>query len=434
MLARLRSVTQRILDAFWLLPTALVIGLAGIGGLLVDLQSSGTVPGWLPTDWAYGGGETGARTLLGAIASSTIAVAGTLFSITIAALTLASNQMGPRLLRNFMRDRGNQTTLGILLGTFAYALVVLRSVRGGDQETFVPALGVTVGLALAAACVGALIYFVQHMAGRINVDTVIGLVYGDLAHAIERLTTGAEADAADPTMPDMIASSPQAHARALGGGYVEQFDAAGLAAWAAESGVRVWLHFRVGQFVPPGAVIAVADPPVRGLDEAVRRATAIGGVSASGVDLTYPVRQLVEVALRALSPGINDPQTAINVIDRLGAALALLAGRRLPPGVIAHDGEPRLAIPALTYDELLTIMFDMIRNSAGGAPSVLIHLLRVLATVAEIETDQIRLEDLRRMADAVKEQGEHVFTQALDRSRLHATYRAFLAVYRPEFE
>ena len=147
MRARLLRFFQDVTDAFWVLPALIVLVLAGLAVVAVDIQLLGHLPDWIPSGWVYGGGDTGARTLLGAIASSTIGVAGTLFSITIAALTLASSQMGPRLLRNFMRDRGNQLTLGVFLGTFGYSLIVLRSVRGGEDGAFVPALGVTLGLA-----------------------------------------------------------------------------------------------------------------------------------------------------------------------------------------------------------------------------------------------------------------------------------------------
>src|SRR4051794_5605583 len=133
MRARFWKLVQDLLDAFWILPAAcMVVGVAaGVG--MVEVDRRGLVTSWMISDWLYGGGSDGARSLLGAVASSTIGVAGTLFSITVAALTLASNQMGPRLLRNFMRDRGNQATLGIFLGTFDYALVVLRTVRGSDE-------------------------------------------------------------------------------------------------------------------------------------------------------------------------------------------------------------------------------------------------------------------------------------------------------------
>lgn len=166
MRARLLRFLQDVSDAFWVLPALIVLTLACLAAAVVDVRLLGHLPSWIPSTWVYGGGETGARTLLGAVASSTIGVAGTLFSITIAALTLASNQMGPRLLRNFMRDRGNQLTLGVFLGTFGYALIVLRAVRGGETETFVPALGVTLGLGLAGVCMALLIYFIHHVANR----------------------------------------------------------------------------------------------------------------------------------------------------------------------------------------------------------------------------------------------------------------------------
>ena len=188
MTARIRKLLTDLAESFWLLPAVLV--LVGVGGAfgLIEIDRSGLIPRWLLEDWLYNGGGTGARTLLGAVVSSTIGVAGTVFSITIAALSLAAGQMGPRLLRNFTRDRGNQITLGIFLGTFSFALIVLRSVRTQSEGEFIPHLSLTVSIALAFICVATLVYFVGHMARRINVDTVIELV-GEVESAIARLTT-----------------------------------------------------------------------------------------------------------------------------------------------------------------------------------------------------------------------------------------------------
>ncbi len=147
-------------ETFWLVPAILVAaGILGAFGV-VRLDQSGLVSRSLRENWLYDGGATGARTMLGAVAGSMIAVAGTVFSITIAALSLAAGQMGPRLLRNFIRDRGNQVTLGALLGTFCYALVVLRSVRTEAEGGFIPHLSLSIGIALAFACVAMLVYFV----------------------------------------------------------------------------------------------------------------------------------------------------------------------------------------------------------------------------------------------------------------------------------
>ena len=190
LIARIRKFISDLRETFWLIPGLMVFAGMAMAVMLVKLDRYGIPSDWLSDgSWLYTGGATGARTLLGAVASSTIGVAGTVFSITIAALSLAAGQMGPRLLRNFVRDRGNQVTLGAFLGTFCYALIVLRSVRTGSEGGFVPHLSLSVGIGLAFISVAMLVFFVGHMAGRINVDTVIELVSEDAKLAIQRLTT-----------------------------------------------------------------------------------------------------------------------------------------------------------------------------------------------------------------------------------------------------
>ncbi|MEO8321474.1 MAG: DUF2254 domain-containing protein, partial [Bradyrhizobium sp.] len=269
--------------------------LAGVAGALglVELDRSGVLPRWLLENWLYDGGATGARTLLGAVASSTIGVAGTVFSITIAALSLAAGQMGPRLLRNFVRDRGNQLTLGAFLGTFCYALIVLRSVRTESEGGFIPHLSLSIGIALAFMCVATLVYFVGHMAGRINVDTVIELVSEDVQSAIQRLTTD-ERQPAPPPLSFWHGATPIEDDRR---GYLQQLDEHGLAAWAAEHDTAIRLLVRPGDHVFPGAPIALMMPPVEGADRAIRNATALGPERVSTADLRFAVRQLVEVAV-----------------------------------------------------------------------------------------------------------------------------------------
>ena len=260
------------------------------------------------------------------MAASTIGVAGTVFSITIAALSLAAGQMGPPLLRNFTRDRGNQITLGAFLGTFSYALMVLRAVRTRSEGEFVPHLSLSVGILLAFVCVAGLLYFIGHMAGRINVETVIELVSEDLRSAIRRLTT----DTQQPVAPPAEFWRDAAQVIDPRRGYLQQFDDGGLADWAAENGTAVRLLVRPGDYIFPGAPIAVLIPSAQGADAAIRNATALGPQRVGSADLEFAVRQLVEVAVRALSPGINDPHTAMSAADRLGAALCDIAPLHLP--------------------------------------------------------------------------------------------------------
>ena len=377
---------------FWVVPSLMVVlGVLGAQAL-VAIDRQGVLPdSWLSA-WLYNGSGTGARTLLGAVASSTIGVAGTVFSITIAALSLAAGQMGPRLLRNFTQDRGNQVTLGAFLGTFSYALLVLRSVRTQEEGVFVPHLSLTVAIALALVCVGTLVYFVGHMASRINVDTVIDLVSEDLRAGIRRLT--ADVPQAAAPGPDFWAGGESV--RDPRRGYLQHFDAQGLADWAAANGTAIRLLVRPGDYVFPGAPIAVVKPARDGALDAIRSATSLGGERSSEADIEFAIRQLVEVADRALSPGTNDPYTAISVLDRLGASLCDIADCDLPAGVFLRDGKVALEAPAVDYYGLVDAMFHLIRQDGAGSAAVLIRMVDVLAAAATCERRPERLDTLRR--------------------------------------
>ncbi len=391
----------------------------------MHLDRSSAEPQWLiDSPWLYSGGGTGARTLLGAVASSTIGVAGTVFSITIAALSLAAGQMGPRLLRNFTPDRGNQTTLGVFRGTFSYALMVLRSVGTQSEGAFVPHLSLSVGILLAFVCVGTLVYFVGHMTGRINVDTVIELVGDEVRQAIARLT--AETPGEQP--PPVAAWHDAVPVRDARRGYLQQIDPEGLADWAHRHGAAIRLLVRPGAFVFPGAPIALIRPDVGGADAAIRAATALAPSRASSQDLEFAVRQLVEVAVRALSPGINDPNTAIGVLDNLGAALCDLVPRHLPTGVTQRKGCAVLLVRAIDNEGVVDAMFHMIRQNASGSAAVLIRLVEVLTAVASAERSPARLRALHRQADLVLAEAGHGLSSASDLDDLRRRHAAFVAM------
>nr|WP_040581405.1 DUF2254 domain-containing protein [Methyloferula stellata] len=422
MRARLRKLLSTLGDTFWIVPGLIIFAgiLLAVG--LVSLDRSGIVPqALLESEWLYNGGGTGARTLLGAVASSTIGVAGTVFSITIAALSLAAGQMGPRLLRNFTKDRGNQITLGIFLGTFSYALMVLRSVRTQSEGGFVPHLSLSVGILLAFVCVATLVFFVNHMAGRINVDTVIELVSQDVSAALDRLGTD-EPGPAPPHPETWRNAEPVVDQRR---GYLQQLDEEGLATWAAEHKANIRLLARPGDYVFPGAPIALVTPMVEGVATAIQKATALGPQRISSADLEFAVRQLVEVAVRALSPGINDPHTAMSVLERLGAALCKLAPRHLASGVSIKDGRPVLVVPRVDYDGLTDTMFHMIRQNAAGSSAVLIRMLEVLTAVVSCEREPKRIASLQRHVDLVLGDGERSIKTPADLDDLRKRHRRF---------
>jgi uncharacterized membrane protein len=371
----------------------------GVLGAIVMLKvdRSNLLPRWLLEDWLYNGGGTGARTLLGAVASSTIGVAGTVFSITIAALSLAAGQMGPRLLRNFTRDRGNQITLGIFLGTFAYALMVLRAVRTQSEGEFVPHISLSIAIALALVCVATLVYFVGHMSSRINVDTVIELVSDDVRSAIDRLAT----DQQQPDVPGFDYWRQGSTVTDPRHGYLQHINATGLADWAAQNKTSLRLLVRPGDYVFPGAPIALINPFVDGVEDAIHAATALGTRQVGAADIEFAIRQLVEVAVRALSPSINDPYTAISVLERLGASLCSLVDLHLPTNVFSRDERVVLVLESVDYDGLVDASFHMIRQNATSNPAVMIRILEVLTAVASCEPDLERIKRLRRHANLV---------------------------------
>ncbi|MEO7073588.1 MAG: DUF2254 family protein, partial [Rhodanobacter sp.] len=271
---------------------------------------------------------------------------------------------------------------------------------------------------------GTLVYFVGHMAGRINVSTVIDLVSADVRHSIERLTT----DTAQPKAPDDAFWREAVPVLDSRHGYLQHLDAEGLATWACEHNTAIRLLVRPGDFVFPGAPIALVVPAVADVDAAVRDATALGASRISTEDFEYAIRQLVEIAVRALSPGINDPHTAMSVLDRLGLALSEVAPVHMPTGVWLREAKPALVIPGFNYAGLVDAMFHMIRQNASSSTAVLAHLLEVLTSVVSIEHDAGRTEVLQRHADLVIGDAQRHIDNPSDLDDLHRRHRDFQAM------
>ncbi|MGE0370680.1 MAG: DUF2254 domain-containing protein [Gammaproteobacteria bacterium] len=399
---RLRQWWADLRASFWLRPAVMVLIAVCLSEALVRAEGWFELPDWL-SGWVYAGGAAGARDVLGAMAGAMIAVAGTTFSITVAALTLASTQMGPRLLRNFTRDPGNQYALGALVATFAYAVTALRSVHQADEAVFVPQIAVSVGLLLTFSCIGVLIWFIHHVATSINVDRVVALVHGDLIRVLRALpeTSAQSGDEDDPDTQSDGRRGPGAGLQAMQAGYLRVLDDGALADWAEENDALIELSVRPGQFIFPCSIIGTVWPEDlrEQAQEVLVRAMALGDARDVEQDLEFAVRQLVEVGLRALSPGVNDPFTAIAVLDRLGAALCELAGRRLPGGRIRRHDRIRLDHPVTDYNGLLDAMFHMMRQSGTTVPAVMIRMLEVLSEVAAVEPDPLRRQALLQHAE-----------------------------------
>lgn len=388
-------------------------------------------------DWLYAGGPDGARALLATIAGSMITVAGVTFSITIVALTLASSQFGPRLLRNFMRDIGNQVVLGTFIATFLYCLLVLRSVRGADGEAFVPQVSVAIGLLLAVFSLGVLIYFIHHVSSSIEADNVVAAVCAECYAAIDSLFPEEMGDApADSTLgdaPDIEHMEQDGHAiRASASGYLQAIDGGGLMMLTSQNDLTARLFRRPVDFIVAGTTLMFLCPASRVTEEIERGANhlfVLGSKRTPIQDVEFAINQLVEIATRALSPGVNDPFTAISCVDRLAVTLVTLARRKFPSRYRYDDeGNLRVIADVTDFEGALDASFNQIRQCARTNVPLLIRMLEAIASVSEQAKRPADRRALLRHAEMLYACRDSI-PEERDRDDLERRYEAVRASY-----
>jgi uncharacterized membrane protein len=407
----------------------MIVAAGLLAGVALAIDSS-PMASRLPA-WVSAGGADGARALLSTVAGSMVTVAGLGFSITIVALVLASTQFGPRLLSLFMRDTISQVILGTFAGTFTYCVLILRSIRGPEEGAtpFVPQLAVTLAVGLTLLSVAALVYFFHHVAVSIQAPKVAAAVARDLDHAIEHLyPADLGRDGPDPESTDVPSRETDGIVLAGTSGYVQVVDDAAMLDLARRDDLCIRLLTRPGLFVVRGNPILVVRPASRLDDDLARRLRStliIGDARTAEDDIEYSVRQLVEVALRALSPAINDPFTAMAAIDWLGAGLARLAGETFPSRYRYDElGHLRIVADVSTFGGIAHTIFSRIRHYGGTSPVVLNRLLEAVAAFAphiRVEADR---ELVRAETEAVLRMGRALSTSDADLEELEKRYRA----------
>lgn len=444
-LRRLRGWARDLRTSFWFVPLLIVLAAVGLAVGLIAVESL------LPPDaldrWPllFGAAADGSRALLAAVAGSMITVAGTVFSITIVALTLASSQYTPRVLQGFMRDRVNQTVLGVFVGIFAYCLVVLRTVRGGDDDPFVPSLAVLFALVLAIVGLVFLIIFIHHTATSIQASHIIAAVRRETLHAIDRLFPDADRpDDADDGVPSASSNGAAAahpeldpdgrtwHAfLAPHSGYIQEVDIPGLIKVAKERHAVIRMERSVGEFVikgtPVASVLSLAP-----LDEDFSRILiamySVGDRRTQEQDVGFGIRQIVDVALRALSPGINDTTTATMCLDRLTEILVCLAERNIRCRHRDDEGQIRLLTDAPSFGIFVDESLNQIRRNAEGNLVVLEHMLRDLDAVTGRTASEPRRSVLLRHARAVQEVARRSIPAPEECQTLDASCRRLIAL------
>ncbi|WP_323844945.1 DUF2254 domain-containing protein [Microbulbifer magnicolonia] len=399
----------RLRSSFWGVPLLMIlsaIALANILRLVDAWLDPASLTGF---DWLRLRDPDSARALLSVIAGSTITVAGTVFSITVVALTLASNQFGPRLVRNFIRDRGTQISLGIFLATFVYSLVTMRSISTLGDVTSKYDLAVQAALLLALISICYLIYFIHNVAQSIQVDNITHEINLEFHRAIDREYPHSLEDARGEKfdIERLELGSGWINIPAERGGYVQLVDRPKLVALAQEFDCCLLITCHAGAYIHHwGSIgrIFQAGENADALITRVQSALEIGSLPTAEQDIVFSIRQLAQIAERALSPGINDPFTAYSCIDRLIEGLGTVLQRPEPPNCFKDEnGRLRLVSCELEFTHLLDASLDEIYEHSRGNGVVMRHLLNALSDLADVcarNNDRKALYDyLQRIAN-----------------------------------
>jgi uncharacterized membrane protein len=416
--------------SYWFIPSVMCIAALFLSQALLPIDRWIESKAAYVPHWMYRGSPEGARAVLTIIASSMLGVAGVVFSISTVALTLASSQFGPRLMRNFIRDRSNQTVLGTFLASFVYCLLVLSAVSTGEHNDFTPRASIAVAVVMALSSLAGFIYFIHHFVTSIQAPEVVNGVSRELAQAIDAfLPRDRDVETRQPDEELLTAFRDHpAEITSERPGYVVALDLKLLRSVAKTHDVTLRVICRPGNFLITGECFVQVLPPYRlndALKAKARQAISIGRLRSTLQDLEFSLDQLVEVAVRALSPGINDPFTAIHCIDLLSEALGQITHRSFPaPYHFDEDGKLRLVTESLTLDDLLDAAFNQIRQYGGDSPAVMIRILESLDPVITQATRAADLQALANHARIVHETGRANFAAESDRADLETRYRA----------
>ena len=378
MRGRLRAIGENVRTGFWAIPAACVVVavLLALALVQVDRATDGNLR------VAFGAGPDGAREVLSAIATSMITFTGLVFTITIVVLQLTSTQFSPRVLRTFLRDRQTQLSLGVFVATFVYAVTVLRTVSSVDESTFVPALATTIGVGLLFVSVAMFVGYIHHIATAIQVSSIMTAIGAETRRTLEaRYPAGGAARSTPLLAPD---DAPSALLPARRPGVVIRLDVEALVRHAAKADVVLRTSLALGDFVPEGAPVLEVLGDAGGLDQpAVSKAVTLGQDRSMQQDVAFGFRQLVDIAERALSPGINDPTTAVQALDQLHDLLRRLATRPLRDGLHCDaNGRLRLVTPAETFASYAALALGEIEQYGKGAVQVQERIAALKADVA----------------------------------------------------
>ncbi|KPF62940.1 DUF2254 domain-containing protein [Porphyrobacter sp. AAP60] len=407
---------QSINASYWFYPALLSVAAFLLSLATVSLDRSGWADWLLEAGWYEPARPQGASNMLTVISGSMIGVASTVFSITIAAVSYASGTYGPRVLTNFMEDRGNQFSLATFIATFVFAITTLRTVREADEQAisaldaasgaagFVPQFSLLVAYALMGLSIAVLVYFLHHIPASIRINSVLQSIG-------ERLLNDIGSNFPNDAKGETHQEAPQGRAVvARRTGYIQHIDFQRLDRIAQKVGGHIKLGVRTGDFVYNDVRLIYwdADDDLDDLrDEEVSACFTLGGLRTPVQDIHFLMDELVEIGLRALSPGINDPFTAITALHWLGAATSELAKRDLVRSIGGKDdtGSDRLVLRNDNFAHFVARGFGTMRSGVATSPAAALVAMEVIADSAATISDETRQAILRQ-------EGERLILQA----------------------
>ena len=428
---RLQYFWEQLNSSFWFIPLLLLMAAIGASFGFISLDK---VVSYVPDGTfklIFPESAESARSVLSIIAGAMIGVAGTVFSITLVALTLASSQFGSRLLRNFMYDRLNQVVLGAYVSLFIYSLIVLNAVSETEHFQFVPVFSIMAAILVAIVNIFLLIIFIHHIAISIQSDKVISNISESLTSSIATLfpeEMGEEIEKEEQIEVEALKEKWSASSLLMSSesGYLQSIDSDRLMALATEHDLFIILLYKPGDYLVKklrvGEVFAHKKIP----DELIKKlkgAFRVGKVRTPLQDAEFAIHQMVEIAARALSPGVNDPYTAIACIDNLASVMCHLTRVKFPSAYrYDENGELRIVADSLTFDGMLGASFNQIRQFSEGSPSVVIRLMEVLIIISKIAIKKDHQEAIGRHAKMVLNVAEQTFKEPLDLDDLKKRY------------
>lgn len=424
---QLKRILIYIRSSLWFVPSLLTLGALALATMLIELDLRfydgirERLPQLLITE------PEGAHSMLSAIGTSMATVAGVVFSITIVALTLTSTQFSPRVLRNFMRDRSNQIVLGVFVGVYIYCLIVLKTISGGDTP-FVPSLAVLAGLLSAIVAMGFFIFFIHHISTAIQASEIAAAITRETLIAIERVFPE-HGKFPHPCRSQLTEPPPTTEWRAISStemGYIQTVDEDALFAFACKYQTIVRMEYGIGDFVGPGRplISIVSKHPIDDtLVKHTNKLFAIGSYRTIEQDISFGIRQLVDISLKALSPSVNDTTTAVTCIEHLTVILARSSQRCVPRPYRCENDELRVINQSILFEDLVSLTYRQILDHAYSNAELITQLFRSIERVIQSTTRPAYLVTLQKWAELIASTSRDHLSNPHARHRVEEHYR-----------